>query len=459
MLSIQTIRAPFVGARALATGAVCAALTLVPVAAGAAASPNTAVAGADDSIEALRRDLDARLAAQVAEVRPLVDQHLTAIVAAIAAGSPRTAAAARAELAELPPAAALVLVEELDQGNSPNDNQEERLQEAGRALLTVSSSAILGRLEELTEHAYDETRHEAIRALGGVPNAGGARRVLVDLHARRAGEDRAQALAALIQQGLDEGFDGLDAAVERRDQRALELGLRTATERDWDEAQFARLGAVLDAAIDESRVARDGWRPLVETLAAFEDLVEPQRPSGLLAHVIAGRVRGADGAALVEGVGALDVARRHVQDRLDTLTRSSDVQISQAALVALTRMGDKAAKSQLLDPLERDVDEATNTKATALLAIGRVKTRIAEYADAINDLRKAVKEAKGAGAYVQREIHVALAEAYLLNERLDKAASTLEDASLSETQRRELAALPKWRALAEHHRYGEVLEP
>ena len=436
----------------------CAALAL-PAAPTVAPTPVAAPPAHDDSIEALRRSLDARLAAQVAEVRPLVEGLLDTIVTAVEEKSPRRAAAGRAELVELPPAAALVLVEELDRGTDPNDRQRRRMLEAGRALQTVSSAAILGRLEELTTHAHDGTRRLAIRALGGVPNAAGARRVLVDLHGRRAGEDRAQIVAAMVQQGLAEGFVALDAAVERKDERALELGLRSAIRRDWDEQQLARLGGVLDRAVVEMAIVRDAWSPLVDTLAAFEDLVEPARATALLGHVISGRVRGAEGAALVEGIGALDIARRHVQGQLDTLTRSSDPQVSVAALVALTRLGDKAAKSQLLDPLERKADDADVSKASALLDLGRIKTRIAEYADAINDLRKAVKEAKDAGAYVQREIHIALAEAYLRNERLDKASSTLEDAGLSEAQRTELAALPLWRPLAEHHRYGEALEP
>jgi|GEM_PF-7117548 len=435
----------------------CAALALAPAAGPVPTGPSAS--RADDSIEALRRSLDARLAAQVAEVRPQVERLLSEVVTAIVERSPRRAAAARAELGELPPAAALVLVEELDHGAQPNDNQRRRMFEAGRALRRVSSAAILGRLEALTEHTFDGTRRLAIRALGGVPNAGGARRVLVDLADRRAGEDRALAVAALVQQGLVEGFDELDAAVARRDERALEVGLDAARAREWEDAQLARIGRVLDGAIAENSLVRDAWGTLTETLAAFEDLVVPERVNGLLDHALSGRVRGADGAALVEAIGTLDVARRHVQERLDTLTRSSDPQVSQAALVALTRLGDKAAEDQLLDPLERRVDEADNGKANALLDLGRVKTRIGEYADAINELRKAVKEAKGAGAFVLREIHIALAEAYLLNERLDKAASTLEEAGLSESQREELAALPLWKPLAEHHRYGEALEP
>lgn len=434
------------------------ALPVAPVATGAFLLAPLAPAQ-DDSIEALRRSLDAQLAAQVAEVRPKVEELLAELVAASGAHSARRAATARAALRELPPAAALVLVEELEQGERPNESQVRRMDEAGLALRTVSSAAILGRLEELTEHANDQTRRLAIGALGGVPNTIGAQRVLTDLHGRRAGEDRALVVGALVQQRLDEGFDALVAAVGRRDERAVQLGLEAAREIRWDDERFARLSQGIDAAIAEPAVARDAWAALLATVSHFEDLATPERVSALLEHVLSGRVRGADGAALVEGIGTLDIARRHVQGALDTLTRSSDPQVAQAALVALTRMGDKEAEDELLDPLEEKVDEAERSKASALLELGRVKIRIGEYADAINDLRKAVKEAKDAGAYVLREIHIALAEAYLRNERFDKAASALEDAALPEAQRIEMASLPLWKPLAEHFRYGEVLEP
>ena len=122
-------------------------------------------------------------------------------------------------------------------------------------------------------------------------------------------------------------------------------------------------------------------------------------------------------------------------------------------------MGDREAKDQLMEKLDEDVDEADKGLPNPLRARGQMKMRIGDYVGAINDLKKALREAKGQGGFVLREINVDLARAYILNERLDKAASALEDAELTNSRREELAALREFRVLAEHVRYGEVFEP
>jgi hypothetical protein len=87
-----------------------------------------------------------------------------------------------------------------------------------------------------------------------------------------------------------------------------------------------------------------------------------------------------------------------------------------------------------------------------------MRIRLADYNGAINDLKKALKEAKDGGAFVQREIHIDIARAYALNERLDKAAAALADANLTNARREEVAGLPEFAVLAAHPRYGEIFD-
>lgn len=408
-----------------------------------------------DSLEDLRARIARELKAQVAAVRPEVESLLAEAVDAVAAASPRRLAAARAGLAELPPSAALVLVETLEAPTEQAHAGPTRLAEAGRALRRTSSAAILGRLEALTASTDDAVRAHAIAALGAVPNRRGATRVLLGLFERRAGSDRAAVANALVQQGADDLLDLLLDAVETGDQATITGALSGARDHELDDADVVRFGRFIDALLANEGLRDRFAQASVDALAAHADLVEPKRVTA----AIAGPIQGFEGALLLESVARLDVHRRHVQERLDQLAGVGDALVSTAALVALTRMGDRAAEKRLMGPLDEAVDEGGRNLTGALHERGRILTRTGEYADAINDLRKAVREAQDVGAYVQREINVSLAEAYLLNGRLDKAASSLEDAELSDERRQELARLELWRPLAEHHRYGEVLEP
>ncbi|QDU85224.1 hypothetical protein Pla163_23520 [Planctomycetes bacterium Pla163] len=427
-------------------------LAVVP----ALSEPLRAEATRDDreSLEDLRERLSAELAAQVAEVQPRVDALLLEIAAARRERSPRRAAEKREALAALPPAAALVLVERLEVTDEEDEAQMWRALEAGYALRRVSSAAILPRLDELSNHTTATTRRLAIAALGAVPNPTGAARSLTALYAKRSGADRAEVLGALVRLGGPDSATAFEDAVTRADRQSVAAALSAAAARVAVEYE-----PIVDAALANQDLAKDVWSPLLEFIESKSGPIEPERVKRLVALPLAGSVRGDDAAELLERVGRLDLARRHVEDELDALTRSSSERIATAALVALTRMGDREAKDQLMEKLDEDVDEADKGLPNPLRARGQMKMRIGDYTGAINDLKKALREAKGQGGFVLREINVDLARAYLLNERLDKAAGALEDADLTNPRREELAALREFRVLAEHPRYGEVFEP
>lgn len=407
-----------------------------------------------DSLEDLRARLSTELAEQVAAVQPRVDALLLEIVAARRERSPRRAAEKREALASLPPAAALVLVERLEVANEEDETSMWRALEAGYALRRVSSAAILPRLDALSGHGTATTRRLAIAALGAVPNPEGAARSLSALYAASRGGDRAEALGALVRLGGSQSVNAFGDAVERADRQSVAAGLSAAAARQATEYE-----SIVDRILANPDLSKDVWSSLLDFIESKTSPIESERVKRLVALPLAGSVRGDDAAELLERIGRLDIARRHVEGELDALTRSSSERVATAALVALTRMGDREAKDQLFEELDEDVDDADKGLPNPLRARGLMKIRTGDFAGAISDLKKALREAKGQGGFVQREINVDLARAYLLNERLDKAAGALEDAELTDARREELAALGEFRILAEHARYGEVFEP
>jgi hypothetical protein len=405
------------------------------------------------SLEDLRARLAKELAASTSTIAPQVDAALLEAVTARKDGSPRRTAAAREELAALPSTAALVLVERLPVTNDKTDEDVWRAQEAGRALRTVASAATLGRLVELTRHTSPTTRRLALAALGSLPNTESAAAALTARLEELRGAERAEAVGALVHLGGAPAAAVFLDAVEGRDIDALRAAIAAATSRG-----DASHTALVDRIAADSDLARGTWRELLDHLAALPALLEPQRVNPLLGLVLAGSVKGDDASVLVERVGLLPIARRHVQDALEAISRMSDVRAATSAKVALARLGDRNVEKALIDDLDAKVEAAQSGDAKPLRDLGQMRILLGDYNGAINDLKKALKEAKDGGAFVQREIHIDIARAYALNERLDKAAAALVDANLTNARREEVAALPEFAALGAHPRYGEVLD-
>jgi len=405
------------------------------------------------SLEDLRARLARQLESETSNLQPAVDAVLLEVVAARRDGSPRRAAEARARLAALPSAAALILVERIEVSDEKSQEQNFRALEAGLALRSVASAATLPRLVELASANAAVTRRIAIAAMGALPRSEAVEKALLDLVARLRGAERAEAVGALVRLGGPRALEAAQRAAEGRDGESLRAALSAATERG--DRSFAVL---VDLVLANSDAAKLCWSEVLDLLVTMPDLIAPARVLPLLGLPLAGAVRGDDAASLVERVGLLPIARRHVQEALDGLARSSEQRVATAARVALARLGDRNAEKLLFTQLDAAVDQAEDGDAQPLRQRGQMRIRLSDYAGAINDLKKALKEAKDGGAFVQREIHIDIARAYALNERLDKAAAALVDANLTNARREELAALPEFAALAAHPRHGEVLD-
>jgi len=405
------------------------------------------------SLEDLRARLAKELEASTTSLAPLVDGALVAAVSARTDGSPRRTAAARDELAALPSTAALVLVERLAVTNEKANDDVWRAQEAGRALVSVASAATLQRLLELSQHTSPTTRRLAIAALGSLPNSESAAASLAARLGDLRGGERAEAVGALVRLGGSHGAQAFADAVDARDSDALRAAIAAATAR-----KDASHTALVDRIATDSDLARATWRELLDHLEALPALLEPQRVNPLIGLVLSGSVKGADAGVLVERIGRLPIARRHVQDALEAVARTADESTATSANVALARLGDRNVEKALIDALDARVDAARPGDAGPLRALGQMRIRLADYNGAINDLKKALKEAKDGGAFIQREIHIDIARAYALNDRLDKASASLVDANLTNARRDEVASLPEFAVLAAHPRYGEVLD-
>ena len=194
--------------------------------------------------------------------------------------------------------------------------------------------------------------------------------------------------------------------------------------------------------------------PLVAYYTACEEVVDEKVCTGLLGLARDSRTSSEGALALV---GLLPRLQRHWNSKLKKdlkgLCSSSDRQLAESALVAMTLAGDRAAKRDLLEPYNDRIDSQNDWS--------RVWEERAAILYRIEDFKGAIRDYKQALATVSRssrpmtDDYLGIARSYARMGKLKDAARWISDAPVSYMQLRALAKEPAFAELAAHPRYRE----
>lgn len=420
----------------------------------AASIPNSAtVPGDDDRNESLEslleraRNKQAALhAALESEVVALVDE-LESI--AKQRGRPGLSRIRKALLG-LGPEAAPLLVASIDPGSTPRESKVFRATEVTLTLQQLPHGAIMDPLIAMLEHGTMGARRNAARVLGHTDHPERARAVLRKSFEGSTDELQEVVLESLLSLPGEPDFEFLDGLLGGKSSALANLALG-ALGRAGQEQVSDR---ILELMLNESRAPElvpgllEYYTLLPDAMGADEivalaDLAGMRGVAPSLRLTILDRLPDFD----VSVSGAL---KRTLQD----FAAREDADLSVAALIALSRYGDRNARKEYLAP-HNDYIETNDDWPNAYSRRGEAYLKIDEYTDAVKDFRKALSLARS-NSTPQRDTWINLARAYALSGKLKDAASTLDDAPISVASLQALATDPDFSELAAHSKHGKV---
>jgi len=439
----------------------------------ALAPASVAFAGQDGprrSLQDLLAEQRAAAEARRAALAPEVEQRLAKLQAAVGARSNLgTEIAAvetlRAELIAFGPTISPLLLTAI---NPPDKSDATREELAGEVVLVLQAMPLTVVLDELCTMARTGNRigrRSALDLLGHVERRDRALPVLLTAYASDAA-NRTAALRSICLLGgpeaevlLEELLEGATAIGDAKDEPValLSSALLTMVEQAQSgvpmrAGQLGFLERVIHSrALDNlalpalalCQVAPEGSLDEAETLA-FAKLTQ----RGTLPRPLR--------LAILQGLpsSALPYSDA-LADELESLVEGSSPELAEAALICLTRYGDRKAKTRLLKPYRDAISEDRNDPA-ALEARGQILMRIGEYHDATVDLKRAIRLIENddeRSPFMANSAYETLARTYCRMGEYDKAFDALEDSKLATNQRRKLAKDPDFAPLVEDEEF------
>lgn len=408
------------------------------------------------SLEAyLARARDAR-DAELARLRKSVDDLAQRLGLARARDLERL----HEQLTALGPEVAPLLVPYLDPGPPGPDasgkdrgaERQQRAEQVAEALIRAANPALVEDLLELARAAAPEGRVLAVRVLGANPEHERALAGLRALFPGTKGELRVACVRALAQ--LDPGEPLVAAALTDPEPGVVRAALGSLSSVPHGEP----MPAVLELLADATRAA-----PVLEALVGYFRApgleVEESTVTELIRLALRDDLAVEARTAAVDALPYLGVPlsapmRREIEPLLDT----SDTTLRESTLVAMTLLRDTRAKRELTRHYDDLVDDNPRWPQ-AYKQRGDMYLRIREHRDAVNDYTKAIElHGKTSRLPGNRDLWVNLARAYVKDGKLRQAAETLEEFGLTSELRDALRKDPDFAPLAEHPRYGKILE-
>lgn len=364
------------------------------------------------------------------------------------------------QLADLGPEAAPLLLPYLDPGPpgpdaDGKDHREEHLrraEEVARALIRSGNPALVEDLLALARSAAPEGRVLAVRVLGASPEHERALTGLRALFPATEGELRVACVRALAQ--LDPGEPLVAQALTDPAPQVV----RAALESLGSVPHAEPMPAVLALLADATRAA-----PVLDALVGYFRApgleVEEDTVMALIRLARRNDLPVEARLAAVDALPYLDVPLSAPMRReMEPLLETSDTALRESTLVAMTLLRDSRAKRELTRHYDDLVDDNPRWPQ-AYKQRGDMYLRIREYRDAENDYAKAIElHGKTSRLPGNRELWVNLARAYVKDGKLRQASETLEEFGLTSELREELRRDPDFAPLAEHSRYGKILE-
>jgi tetratricopeptide (TPR) repeat protein len=407
--------------------------------------------------ELLKRTREARDAA-AASLKPQVEALLEELLTAVEEDDLRDQERATDKLLDLgaPAATALVpyLRPEITTSAAGTKRAAKKADVALDLLRQMPSPAVVPALVELTRSSSKAGTERAIRALGHQTNGGAPEQRLIELFETPSSPWRGQACAALLHLGGADGRRALDQALEAD---RLDL-VRPALEALADLAAEEHRQRILDYLASGSnahRVAKNA----TSYFLSLRDGLQSDEVRLFLQFVLDDRIKGEEAAELIDMFRGTDLARsrRDIDDQLEQLSGDLSREVSEAAYLCRARLGDRKAKSTVLERYDREISESEDDDSRPWADRAEMYLRMDEFAEAVSDYKKALKVSEGRPLSFRRPYMVGTARAYALQGKLSAASDALEDALLGSTQKATLVADPDFAELVAHPRHGEVL--
>lgn len=388
---------------------------------------------------ALHAALESEVAALVEELEDIAKER----------GRPGLSRIRKALLA-LGPEAAPLLVASIDPGSTPRESHVFRAAEITATLQELPQGAIVERLIQMLGHGTLGARRNAARVLGHSDHPERAREALREAFEGSVDELQEVVLESLLSLPGDPDLEFLDELLTGKSSALANLALG-ALGRSGQEDVADRIH---DLMLNEQRAAE-----LVPGFIEYYTLVpEAMGADEIVALADLAGMRGVspgDRLMILDrlpdfGVSLSGSLKRSLQD----LASREDADLSESALIALSRFGDRNARREFLEPHD-DYIEKHDEWPNAYSRRGEAYLDIEEYSDAIKDFRKALNLARS-NSTPQRDTWINLARAYALSGKLKDAATTLDDAPISVASLQALAADPDFAELAAHSKHGKV---
>jgi tetratricopeptide (TPR) repeat protein len=417
----------------------------------AALAPSAAGAGPDGERLSLEQLLERARAKQLeaqAQLRAQLDALLGQFAPAGGTPTPADLEALEQSLVRLGTEAAPLLLAQINLPESASENERLRARRVAAALAQLDTSAVTRELLALLEQPSPLARRYALIALSGTPEPQRVRPVVHGLYKQSAGSLKHEALRTLL--ALRDGYPPalIDEVLAEGEETAVGLLLDALTAKPSN-----------DTVESVRRILHDGANGPKHALRLMRYFAS--EPSLAAAADTQAFVRMATSAALgvdlrVELLGELaplkPALNGELKRALEPSVSSADRKLREAALVLLTRLGDKNSRRELL----READEVVTKNdgwSESYVRRGDIYARIGEDEDAIKDYRQALVVGKNDPS-LNADTWVKLARAYTRRGKYKDAGDTLRRSPLGDSKLKELAEDPEFKPLRES-KYGK----
>ena len=418
--------------------------------AGSPAPPGDAVEPAVQrrSLQELLEELRAAERIQLEAMRGSAEAALRDLRAAVQAKDAGAVRKSQAALEALLPAAAPLLVAQLDPGAEAKDTERAVAAALAQALAARPAPSIHVTLATIAREGSPSGRVNALRVLPGTADPARVASVLREVYEDSEGAVRSAALEALARVGREEDKPLFLAALRSGNSSLVRAALHRVTET----ADPAFVPIVRSVLADPAVAA-----PALPSLLAYLRVLklEKEDVEALLGVIESGLFSVADRtsalALLQDSERAVDSrARRRLRDLADG---TASPEIARTAQETLAILGDNRARKDLLAGYDERVERAPDS-SDPWLDRANCWYRIREWSKALADYRKAIQLSAGEPR-VQPQAHVGAARCSALTGKVKQAADYLQSAPITTEQLRALAADPVFAELRAS-RYGRV---
>jgi hypothetical protein len=416
----------------------------------AAASPTWAERAGDDrqSLEDLLLKARERRAQAQAQVRTQLDGLLAELSPSNRTPTPAEVASAVERIVKLGADATPLLVKRLDAPDGATEREKLVAREVATALSKMDTKPVTHELLALLSSAGNDGKRNVLRVLASTPEPERARPAVAGLFRSSTGELKHTCLRTLLGMGGAADDALLAEVLQGSDDTLIGLAIDAlSAQRSAGAAEQVRR-ILLDARLAQRHAASlvDYFRtqPSLATPADVQAFVRLAASSSVAVDV---RVH------VLERLPALKPTLNVELKRLmEPLIGSPDRKLHEGALVFLSRLGDKAARKELLREYDELVSKNENWSESYVRRADML-AKLGDDDDAIKDYKHALVSSRN-DPTVNPETWVKLARAYTRRGKFKDAAETLRKSPLADAALKALADDPEFVPLRDS-KYGK----